>query len=130
MDISIPKPGNIRIRNDGFNIFLVSGTGVTVALPWSAALEVAKEMTAQARKIEEVVKANQIIADQALLIRTGIPLGLSDNPDIKKEALKQAQWDPKLRKYITGSRVRGIPSGEVMGTPGVIQHKPKEAING
>jgi hypothetical protein len=125
VEISVPKPGNIRIRNDGFNVILVSNMGVTVVLPWSAALEVAKEITAQARKIEEVAKANQIVGDQALLIRLGIPLGLSDNPDIKKEALKEAQWDPKLRKYITGSRVKGIPSGEVMGTPSLIQHEPK-----
>lgn len=129
MEFSVPKAGFVTVGDDGFYVVLKSDNKV-IPIPWNAALEVAREMIIKARKIEETVKANQITADQALLIRLGVPLGLTNNPDIKKEAFKDAQYDPKLRKYITGARVKGIPSGEVVGTPTFVQHPPKGGNNG
>jgi len=120
----IPKAGAVRIGNDGFHV-VVQQDDKTLLIPWEAALEVAKAMTTVARKVEETAKAPGIIADQALLMRLGFPLGLTSNSDILSEAFKDAQHDPKLRKYITGPRAVGIPSSEAVGTPGLIQHEPK-----
>jgi len=128
MEFSIPKAGAIRINDDGFHIILTDEAGRSLIIPWNAALEVAKEMKAKALKIGEATHADKLINDQALLIRLSIPLGLSDNPDIKKEALKEAQWNSELRRYLPN--VKGIPSGEVVGTPGIIMHPPKGGNNG
>jgi len=128
MEISVPKAGSIRISDDGFHVLLTDETGKTLIIPWNAALEVAKEMKAKALKIGETAHADKLINDQALLIRLSVPLGLTDNPDIKKEALKEAQWNSELRRYIPS--VKGIPSGEVMGAPKIIQHPPKGGNNG
>ncbi|MBN1691309.1 MAG: hypothetical protein JW901_09820, partial [Dehalococcoidia bacterium] len=125
--------GKVRVGRDGANIVLEYTCGdktQTMVMPWDAALEVARALTARAREVETDVKAGKIINDQALLVRLGIPLGLSNNPNIQKEAHHAAQFDDKLRKYITGSRVQGIPSDEMVGTPVLITHKPKEVNHG
>ena len=123
-DFIIPKPGSIKVGNDGFYV-IIQQDSKTMLIPWKAALEVAKAIRATAKKVEEIVKVEQISGDQALLIRLGIPLGLTDNPDIKKEAFNKSQYDPGLRRYITGARAIGIQSGEVVGTPKFIQHEPR-----
>lgn len=134
MEAFVPKVGNVRVKRDGLNVIIEYRAGTDVSsinvIPWDAALEVARALMVQVKRIQEDVNAGRLISDQALLIRLGIPLGLANNPNIKKEAFKDAQYDPLLRKYITGPRVKGIPSGEVVGTPGLIQHPPKGGNNG
>jgi hypothetical protein len=127
MDFTVPKIKTVRIGHDGFHVILEQDSRILM-IPWQAALEVAKGMTAQARKVEEIVKANQIISDEAFLNRLGFPMSLTKNPDIKKEAFKEAQYDPKLRKYLPNAP--GIPSSEAVGIPGLIQHPPKGGNNG
>jgi len=122
MDLLIAKPGAVKIGNDGFHVILQQDDK-TMLIPWQAALEVAKAMTTVARKVEEVVKVDQIVSDEAFLNRLGFPIGLTNNPDIKKEAFQKAQYDPQLRKYMPNAV--GIPSSEAVGTPSLIQHKPK-----
>jgi hypothetical protein len=133
MEIFVQKAGKVRVGRDGVNVIFEYTCGdkvQTSVMPWDAALEVARALTAKAREVESDIKANRIIDDQALLIRLGVPLGLSNNPLIKQAAHQAAQFDDKLRRYISGSRVVGIPSGEIMGTPGLIMHKPKGGHNG
>ena len=71
------------------------------------------------RLAEEHDKAEEIVYDNAIMKRSPfqLPFGLSDNKDIKKETLKEAQWNTKLRKYIP---LPGIKSGEILGTPTLI----------
>lgn len=118
----IPQAGAIKVGNDGFYVILQQD-GKTLLIPWQAALEVAKAMTTVARAVEERAKAPQLVADQALLDRLGFPLGLSRNKDILDEAFKDAQYDPKLRRYLPNAV--GIPSSEAVGTPSLKQHPPK-----
>jgi ligand-binding sensor domain-containing protein len=125
-NIIVPKSEEVRIKQDGFNVILVSSKGASIILPWKAAIEVARGMVAQARYIESKINAPQIINDQAFLTRLGIPLGLTNNPAMKREAQKEAYYNPELRKTITGNKVKGIESMEAVGTPGLIQHPPKE----
>lgn len=126
MEFLIPKAGKVTVKRDGANIVLEMSTKV---IPYDAALELARAIIIKAKQIEEDVKAGRIIADQALLIRLGIPIGLTNDPAKIKEAMKDSYWDPELRKYITGARAIGIESAEKIGTPSLIMHKPKEGGN-
>lgn len=43
------------------------------------------------RAMEEEANAQAVISDEAFLLRTGLPVGLSSNSKIKREAWKQAE---------------------------------------
>jgi len=120
-EIIVPKITQATIKRDGSDVLIVMDNRRVLALPWDAALVMAKAITIQARRIEEEVKALEIIADQALLMRSGAPFGLSSHPVIIEEAKKEAVHNPKLRKYITGKRAGGI-GGSIVGAPNVIRH--------
>ena len=120
-DFYVRKITEVQVNQDGTDVVLVLKDGKFLSLPWDAALILARAITIQARRIEETVKANQIIRDQALLMRMGIPLGLTSNPKMIDEAARMAAWDSKLRRMST----RGVPSQEAFGTPTLIQHKPE-----
>ncbi len=93
--------------------------GRTLRMPWSAALDVGKAIIRKARDAEEIAKAEDIIFDQALLIRTGAPLGFSDHPGIQAEAAKEAAWNSDLRRYLPG----GVKSAEQFGRPNVTHER-------
>ncbi len=105
---------NVRIHQEGPEVQLVID-GRSLMMPWNVALDVARAMEKKARKAEEVAKHEQITFDQALLIRTGAPLGFTNNPDIQAEAEKEAAHNPALRKYLPG----GVKATEQFGTPNV-----------
>ena len=111
-EIHVPKIRQVNIRIDGKFVILLEGGTVLLELPWDAALALANAMKVQARRIEERIKASEIIRDQALLMRAGIPIGLSSNSDIMKEAAKEAAWDTDLRRAIPS-----IKSAEKFGVP-------------
>ena len=47
------------------------------------------------------------IADQALAMRSGFPIGFTSNPDMQREAGKEAAWNSDLRRYLPNREVRG-----------------------
>jgi hypothetical protein len=116
---------SISVRQEGPNVLLIIG-GRATELPWNAALDVANALREKAKDAEEIAKAEGIIFDQALLIRTGAPLGFSSNPDIQKEAGKEAAWNSDLRRHIPG----GVRATEQMGRPGVYHGRPERKRNG
>ena len=124
--IHIPKAKEVTIRQEGERVLIIKNGIAIMDLPWDAAFTLAKAITTQAKKAEEIAKALDIISDQAILTRVGFPIGLTRNPKIMKEAMKEAAWNTQLRRYIPPSRAHGIASGEVFGTPNIIQHPPKE----
>lgn len=77
-------------------------------------------LVAKARECEEQEKAPQIAYDAAILHRAGFPVGLSNDPTIKEEALKESQHNRELRRALP---IVGVRSGEVLGTP-TIESKP------
>ena len=79
------------------------------------ALELAEALRTQAKRAEEWEKASQIAADQAVLLRAGIPIGLTSHPVIQAEAAKIAAWDRDLRRYLPG----GVRSQSVVGAPSI-----------
>jgi hypothetical protein len=68
-----------------------------------------------AGQIEEEAKANQLIEDEAILLRTGLPVGLATNSKIKREAWKAAE-DVKFEGAV-------VPA-EIYYPPSVILHPP------
>jgi hypothetical protein len=108
--IITPGQQQMRIRREGKRVLLFMNGQLVFDAPYDAALEIAKGITAQARLIEEEVKAEQIIADEAILARSGFPVGLTTRKDLAEAAAKHAAWDSQLRRYIRQSRFeqRGI----------------------
>lgn len=104
----------INVGVDG-NKVLLTINGKTEVIPWEAADEIAKALTTKARQAEEEEKALLIVQDNALLLRAGVPIGLSNRKDIQQESAFVAQFDNKLRKHLPG----GVKSTEVFGTPSV-----------
>lgn len=110
----------IRIRQDGTHVLLIVGGKLVADLPWDAALDVAQAIKHQARRAEELAKAVGVAFDQAILIRSGAPFGLTSHPAIQAEAAKLAAWDSSLRRYMS----KGIRSEEQFGMPGIKQYPP------
>ncbi len=86
--------------------------GKTTEFPWELADIVSRSLTINARKAEEYCKANQIIADNALMQRAGFPIGLSDRPIIKAETIKEALWG-RTRKLLPWWSKRAIGLGAI-----------------
>lgn len=116
----------VTIRQEGPKVLLLIDGRAVLDMPWDAAIEVGRAFIEQARKAEEVTKALSIAGDQALLIRLGVPIGLTSHPSIQAEAAELAQSDPELRRYLPG----GVKSKEVFGEPRVIRHPPRRKDNG
>lgn len=104
----------ISVGVDG-NKVLLTINGNTEVIPWEAADDIAKALIVKARQAEEEEKALLIVEDNALLLRVGVPIGLSNRTDIQQESAFAAQYDEKLRKYFPG----GVKSTEIFGTPSV-----------
>jgi hypothetical protein len=123
-DIHIPRIKSVRIGHDKADVIWQIEGEKTQRMPWEAAIYFAKGILQQAHKIEELIKANQLIPDQALLFGHGMPVGLITDPRMRREARKMAANEPKLRNPKLG--MAGIESTEGVGTPRLIQHPPKE----
>lgn len=83
--------------------------------PLSVARKIWALLTGAQRQAEEWAHAEQVAADAGLLLRTGAPIGLTDNPKIQDEAVKVARDDRTLRRALPG----GIKSTVVLGAPRV-----------
>lgn len=111
----------ITIGADGPRVLLTI-EGKTVSMPWEAADELALALRQKARAAEEEAKALLIAKDHAILLRLGVPLGLTDRADIRAEAAGIARYDRDLRRYLPG----GIRSREHFGTPTIVSDPAPE----
>jgi hypothetical protein len=111
----------INVSADGANVQLAYNGKLVADLEWKAALALAKALYIKAKQAEEWAKADQVMGDQALMLRTNAPFGLTNNPAILKEAAKEAQWGD-MRRYVP---MKGVPSREAFGTPAIINHGVK-----
>jgi len=92
----------------------------TFLLPTKLAAELGKSLTAKAREAEQLQEAEKTIHDAAILIRAGADFGLAPGPKMLAEAVKEAQSNSTLRRFMPG----GIKSKAVFGAPSVIVHPP------
>lgn len=112
---------HVQISIDGDRVLLLKDGVLILDLNYEQAQAVAKAIKIQADKVEEIKNAGAIIKDQAILTRAGFLVGLSDHPDIKKEALKEAQHNRDLRRFIPNAKFGNIKSREAFGTPSIIK---------
>lgn len=115
----IAQVRSVTIRREGRDVLILERGRLVFRIPWDAALELGSAIIQQARRVEEIVKRDQIVYDQAILNRLGIPIGLICDPRLKDEAMKEAHWNSSLRRYLPG----GVKSQEAVGTPAVIKHR-------
>lgn len=120
----IPTIRNVTVRADGGMVQLVEGGVLMLELPWEAAKTLAKAIRAQAARAEQSAKIEKVIADQAVLIRKGFPIALTNRPDVFKEAGNEAAHDRTLRRAIPG----GVPSGVQFGCATLRGKPPKARI--
>ena len=122
VQILVPKLEEVKIELDGSRIVLHTKNAI-IKTPWQVIKTLTKAMLIQAGRAEELANLPRLVQDHAIMMRTGAPFGLTNDPDIQKEAAKVAQYDPKLRRYLPG----GVKGTALLGTPTLIKHPPKEA---
>lgn len=107
----------VRIHQEGPEVHLIID-GRSLRMPWNVALDLSRALGKKARKAEEIANHEQLIFDSALLLRTGAPLGFTDNKDIRAEARKEAAHNTTLRKALPGGvKGQGRDGKEQFGTP-------------
>lgn len=113
-----------NVKQDGNRVILALN-GTEISLPYGAALAIAKALREKGLLAEENARAisGELITDQAILQRAGMPFGLTSHPKIQAEAMKEAVSNRDLRRYMPG----GIKSQRMIGTPTVIPHPPTPA---
>jgi hypothetical protein len=111
---------HIRVRAEGPKV-LIDFNGKVELMPWDAAKDFARGLLMQALKAEEFAKAEGIIYDNAILLRAGFPVGLSDDPLIRRETAIEAQHDASLRRYMPG----GVLGKSLPGTPTIVRKEPQ-----
>lgn len=109
---------------------IMAGADPVMDMPWQKADEFAAALTRMARRGEEYCKANQIIADNALLQRSGASFGLSDRADINSETVKEALHNRALRRLLpwreknVAQGIESIRTRGAVGAPALTKHKP------
>ena len=115
-----------RVRQEGTRVMILLDGRLVADLPWEKADALWKAIRAQTKRAEEEAMAQPIIMDQALLLRIGARLGLTNRADLQAAAGKEAAWNRDLRRYLPG----GVKSQEAVGTPTLIQHPPRRGKHG
>jgi predicted ATPase len=114
------RSGEVVVRQEAACVIVIF-EGKAAVMPWEAADELARAITQKARQAEEVAKAEHIALDQALLLRAGATIGLSNNRWIRRLAGIEAAHNPMLRRFMPG----GVKSQEMFGTPTVRKGNPR-----
>lgn len=95
-----------------------------VRLNWEQALQLAGALLQKGRELEAALKVHETIADGAVLFRAGVPIGLTNDPAVQKEIVKEAINNRTLRR----SNLRGVKSKAIVGVPTVRQLAPDASI--
>lgn len=117
----IPKFRSVTIRVEGGMVQFIENGMMILDLPWEAAKKLSRVIRHQAAVAEQNTKVLKVISDQALLIRKGFPIALTNRPDVFKEAGNEAAHNRELRRALPG----GVPSGVVFGSA-VVRAKPSK----
>ena len=116
------------LQNAGRVVLVINGRQVE-SMPYQKAFQLSKALHSIAKLAEEWESAEKIAEDNAILLRSGAPFGLSSHPLIKKESIQKALYDRNLRRYMQ-AKIPGIASSEIFGTPSLIKTPPRTVNNG
>ncbi len=103
-DLIIPQFKTVTVRQEGLQVLIIQDGRLLLEMPYQAALELANAIRNRAKAAEEIALADTVILDQAILLRSGLGVGLATNVDMIKEASKEAAWNTSLRRYIRTSK--------------------------
>ena len=106
------------VHNEGRVVLIVNNDAKGLAMPWQKADELIRALRQVTREAEEYCKANQIIADNALMQRAGMPVGLSNNPIIMRESIKEALYSRDLRRALPHQTAAGLGDIQTRGVVG------------
>ena len=121
-DILAAKLTPVAVNHDGTMVQLIVDGKCVLNMPHDHALIIARALYKHAKLAEELAAAEQVIMDQAILMRSGWPFAaLSANPAIIHEAGKEVVWNSRLRRYIQN---KFDPKGTVY--PLIVRHAPKK----
>lgn len=103
-------------RDGGFEVVTVGGT-VFAVMPLAMAIEIGNAVIGKAREVETEESWEAVVFDQAILDRTNLlpNLGLVSDPWMQREAVKEAAWNTRLRRYLPG----GVRRQRKVSTPHV-----------
>lgn len=118
--IHIPVLRTLEVRTDNDRVVLLEEGKAILNIPWEMASNLGRMLIAKSKIAEEQAKALDIIKDQAIIQRAGFKFGLTNDPDIQDEAMKEAQYNRKLRRAMPG----GVKSKGKVGTPTLIKKQP------
>ena len=118
--VLVPQFKTVHVRHEGTTVLIIQDGKALLELPYGAALELANAIRAKAKQAEELAHAESVITDQAILLRSGVPVGLATRPDMIQEAVKEAAWNTALRRYMPVSKQ--AQAGTVF-PPRVVRHK-------
>jgi hypothetical protein len=113
-----PQKGSIRFVQDHSRVLIIVNGELIGDVTWQMLDQILDCGKSVARQAEEYDKAAEIAKDAALLLRAGVPIGLSNSPTIQDEAVKHALHDRELRRAIPS-----VKSEEVFGTPIIVGGK-------
>lgn len=121
----------LRMLAEGSIVHLIFNGKLVDSMPWEKALEISKALYQVSKVAESSAKAEGIIADEALLIRSGLAnrVGLSSDQRVLKQAWHDAQHDRNLRRYLPQPGDPNIKPSSVVHPPTVKAHPPKETKN-
>jgi hypothetical protein len=113
----------LQLRHEAGKVLVISGGKLLFDMPPAYARKLWTATVAQARLAEEEAKADALVMDQAIVMRAGAPFGLTDNPKIQAEAVKEAVHNRNLRRFMPG----GVRATRILGAPVVRMPKAKPA---
>lgn len=106
---------SVTVRQEGENVLVIYNGKALLDLPYDVAGNLSHVLGSKAKQAEEYAKAEQVVADHALLMRAGAPFGLTNNPKLQDAAATVAAHDRDLRRFLPG----GVKSEEHIGVPSV-----------
>lgn len=117
---------HFNVGQNGDKVYLIHNGRLVDEMPWQIAIQLAKAILGKGKEAETHAKAKQVITDQAILMRAGVPIGFTSHRGMLNEASKMAQWDSSIRRYMPSTP--GITSKEVFGIPTISQTPPKQEV--
>lgn len=124
--ILVPKTQHASVIQDDERVLLVIDGRLVADLPPEAAIALGRALITKGRLAEEIVHRERVIADQALLFRSGVGIPLIVNPALRAEAGKEAAWNSELRRALPNRTDAVNKTAGQVYLPAVWQDPPKE----
>lgn len=124
--ILVPKTQHASVQQDGERVKLIIDGKLVADLPPEAAIALGRALITKGRLAEEIVYRERVIADQALLFRSGVGIPLAVNPALRAEAAKEAAWNSELRRALPNKTDAVNKVAGQVYMPAVWQEPPKK----